>query len=525
MGFKREPLNLSKLKKGFLNLWNFGEVTIDQKFLCIPLFLALLLRIPLYLFPEVIHNDGTEYIRHSQEILSGHWAEGKAPPLYPLLIAGVQFITQDYEKAGILVSIISGTLLVLPVFSLGKEIFNPKVGFLSVLFVTVHPFLYAYSGSVLTESLYHFLLAMSVLLGWHAFKRGQISTILLFSFFTAMAYLTRPEAIGFLFILSLWILLVKPLEMDRPWIKRIGIVFLMIFSFLVFSSPYLIQIRKETGKWNLSKKTSLSLGSLSEEEEEPSLEYLRKRKGITLSSLIKHPLPVLGKIGVGLLNSFYKFQQVFNPLLFIFLMIGWFFLLKKKKLYSIKGNLYLLSFLIFFFGFVFPFFFITRRYVSQMISISLLWAAFGFMEMTFWANQRFCREGIKKKVPGIILSCLLVGLFIQGRVIHSREHREIQREVGLWMRENLPAGAGIMSRLPQEAFYAKSWWVRIPFGDYGAVMREARAKGVRYLIIDDEIGKISPDFKGKMREEDLVFIKDFKQKKQNIVIFKLVNKD
>jgi 4-amino-4-deoxy-L-arabinose transferase-like glycosyltransferase len=495
------------------------------KILLLLLAFAFFLRLFLIISPEVIHNDGTEYIRHAKQILSGDWAGGKSPPLYPSLIALVQMITQDYEMAGIWVSVIFGTLIILPVFYLGRVIFDEKIGFLSALLATVHPSLYISSGSVLTESTYHFFLVTSVLLGWYAFSKGGTRHPLLFGLSTALAYLTRPEAIGLLIIFLVWTLVANPSDGKRGLLKKVGIISVAIMSFVAFSFPYLLQIRKDTGRWGLSKKTKVSIGSLSEEEEVPSLEYLRKRKGITLSSIVKHPLPVLGKIGTGLLNSLYKFQQVFNPFLFLLAIVGWVFLFKKKKFYSVKRNLFLLSFLVFFFGLVFPFFFITRRYASQMISLALPWATFGFLEVINWINQRFNREGVGKRVPVVLLICLLIGLFVQGRVIHSREHRFIQREVGLWMKENLPKGSRVMSRLPQEAFYAEFPWVLMPYGEYGVIIEEARCKGVRYLLIDENIEKVSSHFLRNVRREDLVPVRDFKKKGQKVMIFEIVEQD
>ena len=495
------------------------------KILLLLLAFAFVLRLFLVISPEVIHNDGTEYVRHAKQVLSGNWSGGKSPPLYPLLIAGVQVITRDYEMAGIWVSVIFGTLIVLPIFYLGRAIFNEKVGILSALLAAVHPFLYMSSGSVLTESTYHFLLATSALFGWYAFTRARFSDILLVSFFIALAYLTRPEAMGFLFIVSIWVLLVNPPNGSRRWIKRVGIILLAILGFLVFSSPYLIQIRKETGRWELSKKASISIGSLREEEEMPSIETIKRKKGLTLSSFIKNPLPVSGKIGMGFLDSLYKFQQVYNPILFLLAVGGLIFLFKKKKAHSLKVSLYLLAYLIFFFGFVFPFFYVTRRYTSQMISIAIPWAACGCLGVSEWIHQRFDGEGVKKKIPTILLIFLMVGLFIQGRVIHTRKHRVIQREVGWWMRENLPKGSKVMSRLPQEAFYAEFPWVQMPFKEYEVMMGDARFKGVQYLLIEEDIEKISPRFWEKMRREDLVPVKDFKRKDQRITIFEMVERD
>jgi hypothetical protein len=121
-----------------------------------------------------------------------------------------------------------------------------------------------------------------------------------------------------------------------------------------------------------------------------------------------------------------------------------------------------------------------------------------------------------------LLIFLLAGLFIQGRIIHAREHRIIRKEAGLWMRDHLPRGMKIMSRLPQEAFYAELPWIILPKESYEEVLRAARFNGVQYLIIDENLEQDSPGFLEKMKEEDLILMKDLKTKNQRMAIFKIV---
>jgi hypothetical protein len=157
-----------------------------------------------------------------------------------------------------------------------------------------------------------------------------------------------------------------------------------------------------------------------------------------------------------------------------------------------------------------------------MVSISIPWAAFGFLEVAHWINQRFNRKGVGKRVSVVLLICLLIGLFVQGRLIHSRERRLIQKETGLWMKDHLPRDAEVMSRLPQEAFYAQLPWVRMPDGAYEVIIGEARAKGVRYLAVEEDIEKVSPRFWEALRREDIVPVKEFERKDQRETIFELV---
>jgi len=485
--------------------------------------LAFILRIFLVLYPEVIHIDGVEYIRYAKEVLLGNWTEGKSSPGYPALVAFAYTLIKNYELAGIWVSIVFGVFLVIPVFYLGRTIFNEKVGMISGLVVTVHPFLHTFSGSVLTESTYHFFLATSVLFGWTAFRKGRFDHVLLFSVFATLAFLTRPEAIGLFFVFTVWVFFFNPPGERRYWSKRMVMILVALLAFLAFSSPYLVQLRKETGKWSISKKLDISIGSVSEVEDLPSVNEIRPwRKGLPLLSLFKDPLSLAVRVGSGFFSSLYKFQQVFNPILSLFAAIGWVGIIRSRSPFSLKANCYIMTHHLFYFGLLLSILFTSRRYTSHMISISIPWAAFGFWLFLGWIQERWKFIGSQKKLPVLLLVILLVGLFIQGRVIHPRDHRSIQKEAGLWMKDHLPRGVKIMSRLPQEAFYAELPWIIIPKKSYEEVLRDARSKGIRYLVLDEDVEKRSPGFLERLKEEDLTLLKDWNKQDQKIVIFEIV---
>ncbi len=505
----------------YFHLWNEKGEGFDRRFLVGLLLFALLLRLPLLLYPEVIHNDGIEYIRHAKLILTGDWTGGKAPPFYPALIAFAHLVVPDWEMAGILVSFIFGFLLVLPVFCLGKEIFNKEVGILSGLMVAVHPYLTSYSGSVLTDSTYYFLVAMIVLAGWYAFERGQTRGVILFSLLTSLAYLTRPEGIGFLMVFCLWILMVNPPDGKRGWTRRLGIVLLALFSFLILSGPYLAQIRKETGRWGITKKFAIVMDSSSQGEGAQSIEGFTQRKEIDLLSLVKNPLIVLRRIGFGFFKSLYVFQQAYNPLLFFFALLALFFI--KGIPFSLKKNLYLFAYFFFFLGLVLPFLWIARRYTSYMIPVAIPWAAFGFIHGTRWLSERLKEGVLKKKMTILFTLVLLLGLYIQGWPTQNRNFRMIQKEAGLWMRDHLPKGQKMMSKMGQESFYAEQAWVRMPEKSYEEILEEARTKGVRYLVVDEDIKKDSPGFLEKSKGRELKFLFELKKKDRSMIIFERVD--
>jgi 4-amino-4-deoxy-L-arabinose transferase-like glycosyltransferase len=489
----------------------------NRRFLFFLLIFSFLIRIPLLIYPEVIHVDGVLYVRHARQILSWDWSVGRTHPFYPALIALFHFLTPTDEISGIWVSVIFGALLALPVFYLGKAIFNEKVGRLAALFATVHPFLYTPSGSVLSESIFHFLLAMSVLFGWYAFQGGRLKDIFLFGLLAALSYLTRPEGIGFLGVFAGWVLWVNPPGEKRPWSKRAAIILLACISFLVFSFPYFQQLKKDTGRWQISNKIAISMGSLSEEEASDAVAKIRETKKITFSSFIKSPLSVVKKIGVGTLTSLYQFQQVFNPLLTVILV--WGLLMSKGRSLSLKVNLYVLSYIVYLLCIVHPLFRVSRRYTSHVISICLPWAAFAFIELTEWVRKKWQDEARRKKLPVFLLMAVVIILFVQGRWSHPREQRSIQREAGYWMGDHLPKESRVMAAMPQEAFYSGMTWVRIPPANVDKIFEETRSKEVHYLVVDEDLERKFPGFVEKAKEAGFSLLKEWRREEQWTALF------
>lgn len=156
-----------------------------------------------------------------------------------------------------------------------------------------------------------------------------------------------------------------------------------------------------------------------------------------------------------------------------------------------------------------------------MVAISLPWAAFGCLEVEGWASRWFKKEGLEKRVSFVLFLALLCGLFIQGIVGSTSDGRLMEKEAGLWMKENLPRGSKIMSRMPQEAFYSELGWTRIPGKDYEEVLKTARSTGVRYLVIDEKIGEVSSGFWEKIKDTDLVLLKELRVEGQKIAIFEI----
>ncbi len=459
----------------------------DRLRLLVALAAAAFWRLPLVIWPEVIHNDGIEYVRIARLAAEGIFGVGEVEPLYPVVVGLFGRLAGDFEIAGLIVSSLCGTLLTIPVFFLTRGLFNSKSAFTAALFAAFMPSFYVYSGSVLTETLYGLLLCSAVLCGWAGLDKGRFTSAILFGVFTTMAYLTRPEAVALLFIFCFWMLVVGPRAGRRGPVSRIGLAVLALASFIAFSSPYLLHIRSTTGEWGLSKKITISVGSRTPKENAVTQNKARrdKPKDVYIGTLVKDPAKLAGKAAWGLIQSLNKFQQALTPLLFFFAIVG--FIMKVNGLWPWKANLYLLSHHAFFFAFVLPFFWITQRYTAHMIPITLPWAAYGFYGATAWLGRKALPARSMGSLQTLCLALVLAGLCVYGFVSNDRGHRAINRELGLWMKVNIGQGSSVLSHSAHEAFYAGLKWVPAKGSGYDAMVSEARSSGARYIVVDEEL--------------------------------------
>jgi alkanesulfonate monooxygenase SsuD/methylene tetrahydromethanopterin reductase-like flavin-dependent oxidoreductase (luciferase family) len=111
----------------------------------------------------------------------------------------------------------------------------------------------------------------------------------------------------------------------------------------------------------------------------------------------------------------------------------------------------------------------------------------------------------------------------------ERRHRAEQKKVGLWLRENTPADAIIMSNSPQETFYADREFMMIPPGistsgnpgeSYDQIIHYAKTKGARYILVDKNTHETNPGFIESIHPTDLKEI--FRRADQASIVYEVI---
>jgi len=462
-----------------------------------------------------IANDSAGYGFMARDFLRGDYFEALSPalhPLYPYLISLVSPNAASVEITGRLISLLFGTFTLIPVYYLVKEAFGQKEALFSGLFYCFHPYLVAYSGMLLSEATYWGLLALSVYFFWFGLKRGKSYQIIMAGVLLSLAYLARPEGMGYLAIFVLWLVIYGGIKKNGLW--KLVLIPSLIFTFLIPAAPYLIHIRKETGQWFISKKAFdtqiefIAPVKMKEEKQETRPAKVPK----TGKKRIKIPGIVIN-ISRFLPFTFYHYLRAYHFTLWIFLFLG----LIRMRTGGTKAELFLASLVLFHLVSLSTFIPSTIRFSVPVVAISLFWAGTGTMELfRILAKLKVSNPG---KWLSLLISLILVAQLVQ-IMRPERRHRLEQKTVGIWIRENTPASAVIMSNSPQEAFYAIRRFVHLPTGrkSYDEVVHFAKEKGVQYVLINKNTKETSPDFVNSIPSPDLKEVYRYQNKKGDITV-------
>ena len=481
------------------------------------------LRLYAVLMAQGIANDSAVYGFIAKDFLKGHFIKGlsfsAAPPLYPFLIYLFSPDTTHVEITGRLLSLFFGTLTIIPLFHLVKEAIGKKEAIFSALLYAFHPYLVTYSGMLLTEATYWGLLVLSVYFFWTGLKKEKLWSVALSGCFLGMAYLTRPEGIGYVLVFLVWVVVNGGFK--KRWLKKFILIGALIPTISIFVIPYMIYIHRETGQWLISKKAIEAQSQFLErsgEEVNPSKgteQHKPEKKIFNIQWIIQN---IVGNFPF----VTYHYLRAYHFSLWLFLFFG----LIRVRRKVIAYELFLASLVLFHLLSLSTFVPSTIRFAVPVIPLSLFWASTGILEIKRYL-EKIKISNPEKVILLLILFVILIEL-PQG-LIPERRHRTEQKKVGLWLRENSPPDAIIMSNSPQETFYADREFMMIPRGistsgnpgkSYGQIIHYAKTKGVRYILVNKNTHEMNPGFIESIQPTDLKEM--FRRADQASIIYEVI---
>ncbi|MEW6679755.1 MAG: glycosyltransferase family 39 protein [bacterium] len=180
------------------------------------IFLAgLVLRILfIFCFPQPgVVSDASGYDMIGLSIAQGNGfcmdgiLTARREPIYPLFLAFVYFVFGHSYLAVRILQAIIGALTCIFVYLIGKRIFGKNCGVLASLFCALYPHLITTTGFVLTETLFTFLLSVSIYFLLKGLEKRKF--LILAGIFFGLSTLTRSVTLLFPFFLLVCFLILK----------------------------------------------------------------------------------------------------------------------------------------------------------------------------------------------------------------------------------------------------------------------------------------------------------------------------
>jgi len=481
-----------------------------------------------------INPDGVYYATLGKHLISGNLEEGLSafwPPLYPLLVGLSSLIFRDIETGGKFVSVLAGSMLVIPAYALIRVLYGKDAAFIGAFLVAIHPTLIHFSTALLTESTYTTLLVTVLFAGLRAFSGSAYVAFFAVGVTLGACYLLKPEAMGYVGLMAVLTLCTSLSGNHLPPSEALLRVVTLIAGASLLSFPYILFLRRATGGWTISDKfrahvhpseswerrwfglsegrtTTLAdrlyagasrKGDLLEHRELPaadvsslqrmaarSLEALRSEARFLISGMTPPHFMLL--IGLGMFKT------------------GWW------------KELYLLSFftctLI---GYALCPDEVNERLLAPLLPVTICWVAGGLKTVEDWLIKFLKQMKISGVVPFmnpttlrlLILTALIFSMlpWIIYALMEIPAAPMIEyKQAGRWVKEHSETPALIMATAPFIAFYAGGRPVYLPAEEYQTVVEHARRLNVDYVAIDETL--ISNGVWGNNEYSDLRFLLD-----------------
>jgi len=482
---------------------------------------------------------GVSGARHGfDHILHTYWS-----PLLPACIAFFAHFVGNYETAARLVSILAGVLTLIPIYSIGRAVFNEKVGIVAAGFFALFPPLAFQSTSVLTEPLVMLSGGFAVFFGMRMLQRHSVANALLAGICAGLAYLAHPAGFGFLVLLGGWLIVGQMTRLfTMPPLRLAYLLPALAVGFLIFAAPYLRYLKSETGGWTLSAKGAANLQmetenrsgedpfrSLNPDNTEVPIDLVFHQGTFLRQTSLPDATPVrevkLGGFAAKFARNFANVlqrgvPQVLTTLPLIFFGLGLFGSVWRGK--QGKLVLYLMSFIVFYWLILVPCFHIHLRYLSPVWPICAVFIGTGVMNLHEWLSSympltKFAwRKSFSASslAAGLILTGfgLLSFLPETGRVMartpvstESVADPVGQRAAGLWLGKHTSVTPVIMSRNHAVDFYAGNYdisaSVTIPKNGLARVLAYARNRNVSHLVVSERYANEYPDLVPLLSED------------------------
>ncbi len=216
-----------------------------------------------YLVRDVyFYSDDAIYAILAGRLLRGDLWTGFHPiwnPGFPLITIPFYLITQSFEKAQIIVSMVSATLLPLAMFWTLKR-FSIRLALVSAFLIVFAAGLQRFVTSEgISEPFFILLMWVSVSFGWLYLTTERLRYVILSGIFFGLTYLTRTDIVGIFaaFFLIVLIKAFKKVKTRKQAVSALGKIVIFLGAFWLVNLPYISVVSAQVGGFTLSGKYAM----------------------------------------------------------------------------------------------------------------------------------------------------------------------------------------------------------------------------------------------------------------------------
>lgn len=180
----------------------------EKSFVFFLFFLSLSIRIiyVINLSPQSLSLDSFDWMGIAENIAAGHgYGDTWRPPGYAAFLGILFFL---FGKSIILIRIINsilGALTCVLIYFIGKKIFSSAVGKISAILLCFYPYLINYTGDLLSETFYTFLISLSVFFILICSEKPNLKNVFLTGVISGITALTKATVLPFFLFVCGWI--------------------------------------------------------------------------------------------------------------------------------------------------------------------------------------------------------------------------------------------------------------------------------------------------------------------------------
>jgi hypothetical protein len=461
--------------------------------------------------PAVMDGDAANFSRIAQNIHDGigNVTIRDVPnilhaPLFPILTAAVMFVVHSPERAGIIVSMISGIALVVFIYRLTTAIADFTTGAVAGALAVFHPLLVTASIVPLSESLFMALSFAGLDTLVRALQRPSYRNFAVAGFFFGCDYDTREETIAFTAI-GIVAVLVASLYARRDSLRVAAVrTAALLIPFAICAVPYVAYLSRTTGHFAIEAK-SLTNYDLSRNVAR-GVPYLRVAYAIG---------PNLQDVGVEAGPSYPFSQTRISPpspysRLLLALQTAPHQLLDVVRALASKRNGMLPFFLFALIGaasrpwlrtgydFIIAAMLLTEfaallsvnwfwdRYADPFAALVVPWTACGIVQVVRWMRRTLSLPLVRAFRAFLVF---LVGpVWFTTTAIELRRDAvdpTLFRDAGAWIAIHGPAHAIVMASNPVTAYYARGVARGLPYTDSSTAIRYIVSRAPCFVVVSN----------------------------------------